>query len=445
MKKRIISIIISIAIMLLVVLFLKGLEKDSLIIEEKNNRLIATQEISQISTNIQTILNLSMQYAEFFDLLIKNNPNISTELIESYSNYILKYNDIIDNISIAPNAIVKHIYPLEGNESAIGHDLLNDPERKEYIEMSIATRNSVAQGPVESRQGGLKIFNRRAIFTNENGEEKFWGISTIVIDFDKLLEKFELFPEKDGYLYSLKVYKANSNEDFIWGYDEIFDKEAIVKNIYLPNETWKIAIYPQNGWSNNESIYKNINYFIYLLIISTFFLTYSYINHYQQIREAAKLDPLTGVHNKRYFERYVKKRIKKSNKYHGLILIDLNKFKNINDTLGHPIGDKVLKEATNRIKANISDNDRLGRIGGDEFFLFIYDVKNKEELFDMMNSIKDKMKVPMEFGEHKIEVTCSLGLAIYNEDGKTYSDLYKVADKDMYENKISKNSNLFVI
>ena len=66
-------------------------------------------------------------------------------------------------------------------------------------------------------------------------------------------------------------------------------------------------------------------------------------------------------------------------------------------------------------------------------------------LFDKMNSIENKMKTPMEFGEHKVEVSCSLGLAIYNEDGKTYSELYKVADENMYENKVSRDLDMFFI
>lgn len=437
MKKRIISIVLSIGIISIILSFLKSLEKDYLVIEEKNNRLIASSEISQISSNIQTVLNLSMQYAEFFDLLIKNNSNIKLELIDSYSNYILKNNDIIDNISIAPDAIVKYIYPLEGNESAIGHDLLNDPERKEYIEMSIESKDSVAQGPVIAKQGGLKIFNRRAIFTYDDGEEKFWGVTSIAIDFEKLLKKIELVPRKGEYLYSLKVHKANSNEDFIWGYDEIFEKDSIVKKIFLPNETWEIAIYPENGWNNVERVYKYINYFIGVILIIIFFSTYYYINHYQHIKEAIKLDPLTGVYNKKYFEKYVKRKIRKRNKYSGLILIDLDKFKHINDTFGHPIGDRVIKEFTNRIQSIISDNDKLGRIGGDEFFLFVYDTENKDKLIKIMDSINNRMKTPMEFGEKKIEVSCSLGLAICNEDGKTYSELYKIADKNMYEDKMS--------
>ena len=437
MKKQIISIIISMFITLILLLCLKGLEKNYLMIENRNNKLNATQEVNEISIHIQNILNLNMKYTDFFDLLIKNNPNISTELIEGYSNNILKSNDIIDNIAIAPNAIVKYVYPLEGNESAVGHDLLNDPKRKEYIEKCIELRESVAQGPVESKQGGLKIFTRRAIFVNDNGEEKFWGVSSIAIDFEKLLEKINFSSEKGGYLYSLKINNASSNGDFLWGHDEIFDKDSIVEEIEIFGETWEVAIYPKNGW-NNKSPYTDINYLIYFILIIIFFLTYFCINHYQTIREAAKLDPLTEVYNKRYFEKYVTKRIKESNKYHGLILIDLNKFKNINDTMGHPIGDKVLKEATNRIRACIGNNDKLGRIGGDEFFIFVYNVKNKEKLFDIMNSIKNNMKIPMNFGEHKVELTCSLGVAIYNEDGKTYSELYNVADKRMYDNKITR-------
>lgn len=425
--------------MLIGILCFKGVEKNSLIIEEKNNRLIATQEISQISTNIQTILNSNMQYVEFFDLLIQNNPHILKESIENYADNILEGNTIVNNISVAPNAIVEYIFPIEGNESAIGHDLLKDPERKEYIQRSIETRKAVSQGPVEAKQGGLKVFNRKSIFTNDNGVEKFWGVVAIAIDFDKLLEKLELVPEKGEYLYSLNVNRTNSNENFVWGHDEIFNKDAITKNINFSGETWTIAIYPKKGWNNIEVTYQNIKYFLYIISIGIFILVYSCIYHYQQIKEAAKRDPLTGLYNKKYFENYVKKRIKRNNKYHALLLIDLNKFKKINDTLGHPIGDKVLIEASNRLKAMISGHDKLGRIGGDEFILFVSDVKDQELLFDLMDSIKNKMKVLMEFEEHKIELTCSIGLAISNQDGTTYRDLYKIADQHMYEDKIKSN------
>lgn len=241
---------------------------------------------------------------------------------------------------------------------------------------------------------------------------------------------FEISPEKDNYLYALRVYKSNGKDDFTWGHDEIFNKKAIVKNIYLPNKNWEIAIYPKSGWHNNIKI----NFYIYLMLISVFFIMYFYINHYQQIKEGAKVDPLTGILNKKYFERYVKRRIKKSNKYHGLILIDL-KFKNINDALGHPIGDRVLKETVNRIKLIISDNDKLGRIGGDEFFLFINDIKDEKVVDKIINSIENKMKTPMEFGDVKVDVSCSLGAAIYNKDSTSYNQLYKIADKRMYEKK----------
>ena len=230
MKKHIISLSISMAIMLIGILCFKEVEQNSLLIEEKNNRLVATQEISQISTNIQTILNSNMQYVEFFDLLIQNNANISKESIENFADNILKNNNIVDNISIAPNAIVKYIYPIKGNESAIGHDLLRDPDRKEYIKRSIETKEAISQGPVVAKQGGLKIFNRKSIFINEKGVEKFWGVVAISIDFDKLLEQLELLPEKGDYLYSLKVNRTNNNEDFVWGHDEIFNKDDVSLN-----------------------------------------------------------------------------------------------------------------------------------------------------------------------------------------------------------------------
>lgn len=436
MRKRIVSIFISISIMIILMIFLKIIKNNIFLVEENNNRLKANQEISQISKNMQTMLNLSMQYSEFLELIIENNPNITEEALESYASYIIKNNSIIDNISIAPHCIIKYIYPLEGNEDVIGHDLLNDPDRKDAVEEAIETNSSVVQGPVKARQGVVKIFNRKAVFINENEERKLWGIVSVAINFDQLIDIFNLNNQTSNYLYAIRVHNPNSSEDFLWGNKEIFDKDSIIKYINLPHEKWQIAIYPKGGWANDKSTYRNINYLIDLILIIVLFLSYFSINHYQEIREAARLDPLTGAYNKRYFERYVKGKIIGSNKKHGLILIDIDKFKSINDTLGHIAGDNVLKEVTNRMKTIIGDKDKIGRIGGDEFVIFVNDIKNKDDLFNMMDSIKNKIKLPMEFGKNKLEVTCSLGLAIYKEDGKSYIDLYEVADKKMYENKV---------
>lgn len=92
--------------------------------EIRQNKLLAVQEITVYGDRIQNILNMSFQYADFFEVLIARDQNLAEEIIEEYANIIMDQNKMIKNIGLAPEAIVTNIYPLEGNEEALGHNLL---------------------------------------------------------------------------------------------------------------------------------------------------------------------------------------------------------------------------------------------------------------------------------------------------------------------------------
>lgn len=435
MRKKVISMAAAIAVTAILMYTFFRIQKGQIEATNNSNRLLAMQKLVSVSDGIQSELNESLQYADFFDVIISNNPDTTKETINDYSRLILKQNKNIDSVQLAPNAIVSMIYPLKGNEAAMEHNLLNDPERKSYVEQTIEKRIPVTQGPVKSKQGKYLVFNRKAIFIMENEEEKFWGLSIIGINFTKLIEKYEKKLQDENYLFAIKTNKEEKGQKNLWGDYEIFNKDVIVKTIELPDNQWQIAIYPQKGWNQGSSSLQNLSYLFYIVALLSFFLVYWCVNFYQERIEEAKKEVLTGTLNKKAFKDFVQKKLSKKNQNHGIILIDLNNFKEINDKLGHPVGDAVLIEVSKRINGMLRSVDRLSRFGGDEYLVFISNIKNEDTVKQIMDKISERISLPMVIDELHLKIGISAGYTVYPNDGQNFDKLYEIADKKMYENK----------
>lgn len=152
-------------------------------------------------------------------------------------------------------------------------------------------------------------------------------------------------------------------------------------------------------------------------------------------------DSLTGLLNKRNFDSYLKNAIKiskKKNKKLCLMMIDLDKFKEINDSYGHLLGDSVLKNIARLLLENTRSSDLCFRFGGDEF-LVILPHTDKEQAMDVSNRIMKKTKelVNMESFEKNIGISLSIGLVEWDQ-GMEINELVEIADKNMYQSKNEK-------
>ncbi len=147
-------------------------------------------------------------------------------------------------------------------------------------------------------------------------------------------------------------------------------------------------------------------------------------------------DLLTSCYNKITAEKLIVNILQKyKNSKHAFFIFDIDNFKNINDTYGHQIGDKVLEELAKNLQAHFRDVDIIGRVGGDEFIIFLKDIDN-------INIIKSKAEmIALAFNKTYIgheknqKVSGSIGIALYPSDGKNYKELYACADKALYQSK----------
>jgi len=119
----------------------------------------------------------------------------------------------------------------------------------------------------------------------------------------------------------------------------------------------------------------------------------------------------------------------------ALLYLDLDKFKTINDTKGHAFGDQVLKETALRLKQSTRSSDTVARIGGDEFVVLLENISNKNDVSEMAKTLNKSLRSVFVVNGEEFEISCSIGVALYPDEGNTTDALLAAADKAMYKVK----------
>jgi len=169
---------------------------------------------------------------------------------------------------------------------------------------------------------------------------------------------------------------------------------------------------------------------------------YSDVSHQKQIQERihrlAYYDILTGLPNRQLFTDRLNQAIKYSGRHSrrlALFLLDLDRFKNINDTLGHSIGDKILQMTAERLSKYIRQTDTLARLGGDEFTIVVQDINEDFDAILVAEKVVKAFQDPLNVEGHELFITPSIGISVFPNDGNTSDELTKHADTAMYRAK----------
>jgi diguanylate cyclase (GGDEF)-like protein/PAS domain S-box-containing protein len=164
----------------------------------------------------------------------------------------------------------------------------------------------------------------------------------------------------------------------------------------------------------------------------------------QRIHHLAYYDPLTELPNRTMFHGRLLQAMaeaKRNQRMVALLYIDLDRFKNINDTLGHFIGDELLKEAARRLLNSVRECDTVARLGGDEFVIMLTDVNHETGIAHIAQQVLAVMGGPFELLGHEVFVTTSVGISVYPQDAHTLEDMIKYADTAMYHAKEAGRNN----
>ena len=218
-------------------------------VNEEKMRAAFTAETTV--NRIKSQLNRYLDVSEFFQNIIGSGHQMDSKEFQALSQMISDDSQIIKAIELAPDGVVKDIYPLKGNEAAFGIDMLNSPARKHEANLAMKSGQYTIAGPYELNQGGLGSLLFEPIYiTDKSGEKSFWGFSILVLDWNRFLEELELDKLTDA-SYCYQIWKKDGNSEkktiIAQGGDAIH-KGAVQISCKVPNDTWYFEIIPHTGW-----------------------------------------------------------------------------------------------------------------------------------------------------------------------------------------------------
>ncbi len=158
----------------------------------------------------------------------------------------------------------------------------------------------------------------------------------------------------------------------------------------------------------------------------------------EELYKLSTQDSLSGLYNRLTLLDKVNWLIAQSQrekKHFALVFIDLDDFKNINDTRGHDFGDKVLQKVSKMLQESVRENDIVARFGGDEFVVVLTDIEDDSTIINVLERIREMFRKPIEIEGASYTITASMGVAVYSKDGEDISTLLKNADIAMYTSK----------
>lgn len=255
----------------------------------------------------------------------------------------------------------------------------------------------------------------------------------------------------------MTLLKWNNNLESILGLPEDSVKEGILYKVFtkhldqisyhvIEDETTNLHVVEDSFLKQDISCFeRNLEDGRTLEISMTpmpdggFVVVYSDITQRKKaervIRHMAHFDSLTGLANRAYFteklEGYLNQK-RRGDHTVALALIDLDKFKYVNDTYGHPIGDALLQRVSEILKSRVRDNDFVARIGGDEFAILFPNTSEIEEVVVPLNRMLDTLMKPIHIKGIKIKIGASIGISLYPRHATTAEDLIKAADDALY-------------
>lgn len=152
----------------------------------------------------------------------------------------------------------------------------------------------------------------------------------------------------------------------------------------------------------------------------------------------AHYDQLTGLPNRLLFKDRLSQACEnadRNKKMVALVFVDVDRFKYINDSLGHSAGDRLLQSVANRLSDNVRKSDTVARLGGDEFVVIMQNVVDEQDALKAVSTIVEQLRLPIPIYDHQLQITASMGIALYPRHGQTVEQLIQKADIAMYEVK----------
>lgn len=397
--------------------------------------------ISLVRAKLEQEVNSTMFLALGLSSFVSATPQFTPAQFEKMAAVLFQQRPAVRNIALAPDNVIRYVYPLQGNQQAMGLRYLDIPEQKSAVLRIMAEKRPIVAGPVELVQGGKGLINRIPIYPlDERGNPYYWGLASVVADPVPMFAAAG-FDDPD-YEFALRgTDAAGAQGGLICGDRSLFaDPAALIMDVFVPGGSWQLAGRPNDKNGSLAAPARFFNLIVWLFALACGALVWLFLRDNLHIRTLALHDPLTGIPNWRYFERMAGGLIaqaKRSGRNFSILHFDLDDFKAINDRYGHKAGDQSLKFVAQQAQQTLREADFIARIGGDEFIALLPDIDSEADLQTLIGRLQAAICIPFVYEGHSLELKVSIGSATFSMDGTTLDDLVKNADRKMYQQKMS--------
>ena len=405
------------------------------------------QVIAEKSAKLYEVISSLLYKTHGLAALVVQNDGRVREFnrIASY----LNDDPAILNILLAPEGVVEYIQPLYGNEEAFGFNLFGDAAGNLEAVQAKDKGQLVFGGPFELVQGGRALVGRLPIYIGRPGQGRvFWGLASVTLKFPEALNGVELDSlARQGLGY--EIWRINPDDGkrqvIASSADHLPGDHYLERQVKIFNADWYFRIIPVIPWYKQplNLLLLGGGLLIWALFCMVFRNNLKLKSLHEAMRSLLMTDSLTGVLNRRGLFEQMEKLIA-ARKPFRLYYMDLNYFKQINDTYGHEVGDLVLLEFCARIGKHLTADHIFGRLGGDEFILLRLTGPGRAPRSERFREImRMEFEAPVVTGGVEFMISFSTGLAVFPDDASRADKLVSMADRRMYASKNAKYGHEF--
>lgn len=404
-------------------------------IHDQQDKAQVEARINYLTSRIQLALDDNLIIIEALESLLLLQNDIDENDFQVLATRFLSTRTTIRQAQLAPDAIVKHIYPIIDGNKVIGLNLRKIPEQREVVERSIAMKEMIMAGPLDLIQGGRGVIARQPLYNREDTETKFWGFITLIIDLDRIFKETGLALSDELATYAIRGSDAKGKQgDVFFGSTSVFEDEYLSGFIEVPGGFWQLSARLDNdehvhgipmsyltGWATLGSLI--------LGLLSGF--TCSLLNKTYQ---RSISDPLTSLFNRQHFRELADTEIHRAQRYQlplSIIMIDLDFFKQINDNYGHQAGDYVLQKSAKIIESMLRVGDIAARYGGEEFIVLLPH-SDEADTQVCAERIRKALNTKVKLRSSYYALSASLGCATLDAQYANYDQLVSGADDALF-------------
>jgi diguanylate cyclase (GGDEF)-like protein len=419
-----------------------------------------TETAAAHGAQVQQLVDRSLSITYAMATVLRQNPRDIAGL-ERLTNELLPLYLGVDNLQLAPGGVVRKVFPVTAHQGPVGHDLLNDPLSKEEAELTLVTHDLHIAVPAQLRQGQPGFVGRYPVFlTDKQGRQTFWGFVSAVVLLDTM-KSFAQFDQlkQQGLAYHLwRSHPITGEPQTLLRSAEPLTKVKVTASIGVPRGRWQLTVSPMEPDSLFSSTRLATWLMVVLVAMAAGALTRSMllrpVELAQMVRrrtralESANLslerqathDSLTGLGNRALLEHDLNRNIEHvchAKEQFAVLLLDLDDFKSINDSLGHRAGDAMLQAVAQSLGRCVRSADAVYRLGGDEFVVVLNQLSDAVLAGVIARKILAEVALPHLIQEQEIQLTTSIGVVIHPQDAEDAESLLSLADVAMYRAKKS--------